>query len=603
MKVKITMLVVVVILACVIQAQDVAQILSELKTKPVAESVIESPAVSEPAEAVKPVPAVIAPPAAVQPAAATEDVLETVAVSTEPSGGGTIKGGLISVSLKEVEINSVIRIFSTLSDANIIVPALEAGAGAVKVDVNLKDVEWKPALQAILETQNLELYEKVPGSLVYSVRKKPADAPLLLNIKSFKLDYASVSNVHDMIRNMVPEKGKISVFPSRNTIVVQSTPENLLEIQTMITAVDLPRQQVFIEAKFLELTDSASKQLGIDWAMLGGDNGGYGISGSGIGGSYKGENTLTENRYTDIAGRAYENVPDLSKLGDALERPGSDPNTDTRVSGITPTTLDASTATKALGATLKADDFKLVLAALKEINGIKVVSNPKVIVANEEMAQIYIGEKEPNIKQSTTQAQQADAVTTYNLDPERPFFEYGIKLDVTPVINTASNISVAIVPSLSTKTGTKTVGNGGTINSFPVTQEKKIKTLFSLESGQTAAIGGLSKMESGDIERKIPVLGDIPLIGRLFNYSSKNNKQTETIIFVTVGLANPVNINMETGLPQDSKLAMRHDATAMADRQIEAEKQKLLKQHESDRAQEAVKKLQDAEQKRLQKQK
>jgi type IV pilus assembly protein PilQ len=463
-------------------------------------------------------------------------------------------------------------------------------------------VEWKPALQAILETQNLELYEKVPGSLVYSVRKKPADAPLLLNIKSFKLDYASVSNVHDMIRNMVPEKGKISVFPSRNTIVVQSTPENLLEIQTMITAVDLPRQQVFIEAKFLELTDSASKQLGIDWAMLGGDNGGYGISGSGIGGSYKGENTLTENRYTDISGRPYENA-EVAAPTDPFKRPGSTDPDSSRVYGITPTALDVGTTTKALGATLKADDFKLVLAALKEINGIKVVSNPKVIVANEEMAQIYIGEKEPNIKQSTTQAQQADAVTTYNLDPDRPFFEYGIKLDVTPVINTSSNISVAIVPSLSTKTGTKTVGNGGTINSFPVTQEKKIKTLFSLESGQTAAIGGLSKMESGDIERKIPVLGDIPLIGRLFNYSSKNNKQTETIIFVTVGLANPVNIDMETGLPQDSTLAMRHTATATANRQIEAEKKNLLKQHESERAQEEVKKLQDAEQKRLQKQK
>jgi type IV pilus assembly protein PilQ len=602
MKVKLTMLVAVVTLACVIQAQDVTQPLSDLKAKP-AESMIQTPASSEPAALVVPTSAlVVAPPVAVQPAAVTEDVLETVAVSTESSGVGTMKGGLISVSLKEVEINSVIRIFSTLSDANIIVPALEASAGTVKVDVNLKNVEWKPALQAILETQNLELYEKVPGSLVYSVRKKPADAPLPMSIKSFKLDYASVSNVHDMIRNMVPEKGKISIFPSRNTIVVQSTLENLLEIQTMITAVDLPRQQVFIEAKFLELTDSASKQLGIDWAMLGGDNGGYGISGSEIGGSFDRENTLTESRYTDVSGRPYEKA-EVAAPTDPFKRPGSTDPDSSRVYGIVPTTLDVGTTTKALGATLKADEFKLVLAALKEINGTKVVSNPKVIVANEETAQIYIGEKEPNIKQSTTQAQQADAVTTYNLDPDRPFFEYGIKLDVTPVINTSSNISVAITPSLSTKTGTKTVGNGGTINSFPVTQEKKIKTLFSLESGQTAAIGGLSKMGSGDIERKIPVLGDIPLIGRLFSYSSKNNKQEETIIFVTVGLANPVNIDMETGLPQDSTLAMRHDATAKADRQIEAEKKKLLKQHESERAQEAVKQLQDAEQKRLQKQK
>jgi type IV pilus assembly protein PilQ len=464
-------------------------------------------------------------------------------------------------------------------------------------------VEWKPALQAILETQNLELYEKVPGSLVYSVRKKPADAPLTMNVKIFRLDYASVSNVNEMIKTMVPQTGpsagKISIFPSRNTIVVQSTPENLMEIQAMIAAVDLPRQQVFIEAKFMELTDNASEKLGIDWAMMGG----YGIGVTGIGGSLSNSSTLTENRYTDISGRAYENGVGV----DGGARLGSfDPDA-TRVSGITPTTLTENKTTSALGATLSASDFKLVLAALKDINGAKVVSNPKIIVANEQTAQIYIGDKEPNVKQATTQAQQADAVTTYNLDPAMPFFETGIKLDVTPTINTSSNITVTISPSLSHKTGEKKLGDkaGATlpINVFPYSSEKTIKTVFSLESGQTAAIGGLTELTTSDVDRKIPLLGSLPLIGRFFSYSEKNNKQVETVIFVTVGLANPASINMETGLPQDSKLAMRYDASATADRQIEAEKKKLLKQHESERAQEAVKKLQNAEQKRLQKQK
>ena len=68
---------------------------------------------------------------------------------------------------------------------------------------------------------------------------------------------------------------------------------------------------------------------------------------------------------------------------------------------------------------------------------------------------------------------------------------------------------------------------------------------------------------------------------------------------MTVGLANPANINMETGLPQDSSLAMRFDAKNQADRQIKLEEQKMLKQHEAERAEEAVKKLRDTEQKRL----
>ncbi|MCC7300798.1 MAG: hypothetical protein IT583_06940 [Verrucomicrobia bacterium] len=616
MKLKTAAFLAVLSVALIILGQDTADIFHEIKAEK--ESGASAPAQTVAPAAVpesvqpknsEPAPAVVEKPATpVAPTVpAVKEETETVALAPEASKGGTIKGGLISVSLKEVELNSVIRLFTTLSDANIIIPDLEGGAGLIKVDVNMKDVEWKPALQAILETQSLELYEKVPGTAVYSVRKKPANAPVAMSVKIFKLNYASVSNVYEMISGMVPKTdlvaGKISVFPSRNTIVVQSTPENLLDVEKMITAVDLPRQQVFIEAKFMELTDGASKQLGIDWAMLGGDNGGYGIGGSKIGGAYSRNNTFTENRYTDISGRPYENIADIDKLADRPARPGSFGADATRISGLTPTTLDVNTATKTLGATLSADDFKLVLAALKSINGTKIVSNPKIIVANEEKAQIYVGDKEPNIKQSTTQAQQADAVTTYNLDPDKPFFETGIKLDVTPVINTSSNITVTITPSLSRKTGEKTVGNGGTINTFPETSEKTIKTVFALESGQTAAIGGLTELDSSDVERKIPVLGSIPLIGRLFSYANKKNEQRETVIFVTVGLANPGNINMETGLPQDSRLAMQQQAAMKNERLITLEKQKLLETQESERSQQAIQQLRDAEQKRLKKQK
>ena len=573
----------------------------ELPIEPAPVIVVAAPVVKP---SVEPAPAVaVATSVAQTPAVATEDVVETVVVSAEPTTGGTIKAGMISVSLKEVELNNVIRLFATLSDANIIVPELEAGAGTVKVDINLKEVEWKPALQSILETQGFELYEKTPGTAVYSVRKKPMDAPQAMSVKIFKLDYASVSNVYDMVKTMVPDKGptagKISVFPARNTIIIQSTPENLMDIQAMITAVDLPRQQVFIEAKIMELSDGASEKLGIDWQMLGDDNGGFALGLEKIGGIYNQTNMVTEKHFTDIAGRSYEDV--LSTAADFPARPGSFGPNDTRSTGITPTILDNKTTVKALNATLTADDFKVVLAALKGLTGAKIVSNPKVVVANEERAVIQIGSKEPNIKQETTQAQNADAVTTYNLDPARPFFEYGIKLEVTPVVNTSSNITVAINPTLSRWLKDKTVGNGGTVNTFPVTAEKTIKTTFSLASGQTAAIGGLTEITANDVERKIPVLGSLPLIGRFFSYSSKQKDQAETIIFVTVGLANPGNINMETGLPQDSTLAMRYDANSRANRQIKAEELNILNQHEAERSQAAIQKLQNAEQKRIEK--
>ncbi|MDD3275507.1 MAG: hypothetical protein PHP93_00475, partial [Kiritimatiellales bacterium] len=408
--------------------------------------------------------------------------------------------------------------------------------------------------------------------------------------------------------------GKISVFAARNTIVVQSTPENLAEIQGMISAVDLPRQQVFIEAKFMELTDSASEKLGIDWQVLGG----YNIGVKGISGSYNYTDSAVDgvnnsfstgaNAYTDIAGRPYEELetsPGTDPI-DFAERPGNLAD-DSRIFGITPTTfsetlngitsVDSATVAKTLGATLSASDFNLVLAALKETGGTKVVSNPKIIVANEETAQIYIGTKEPNIKQTTTQVQNTDPITTYNLDPDTPYFEYGIKLDVTPTVNTADNISVAIKPSLKRFLRDKTAGG----NTYPVTTEKTINTRFSLEDGQTAAIGGLTESDDRDVSRKVPLLGSLPLIGRFFSYSEKSKDQTETIIFVTVGLANPEGLNMDTGLPSESSLAMKHTAKMNADRQIRAEELKIYNQMEAERSQGTVQKLQEAEQKRLQK--
>jgi type II secretory pathway component GspD/PulD (secretin) len=577
----------IMLLTGVVQAKDTEQIINDLKNgEPVAPVIVPDPAsvvVTEPA------PAVAAPASATVP----EEELETVSVAEEPVNENTLnKDGLISVNLKEVELSSVIRLFSTLSGANIIVPELEEGAGVSKVDVSLTNVEWKSALQSILETQGFELYEKNPGTEVYSVRKKPADAPEPLNVKTFKLNYASVSGVSEMITAMVPDPGKISVFPARNTIVVQSTSENLLEIEKMISAIDLPRQQVFIEAKFLELNDSASEKLGIDWQVLGG----YNIGINGIGGTFSKSETQTDTtkKLYDMNGVQYETIEDF----EYIQNPAST-NIVTELKTLIPTFQDDSvkTAGTTLGATLSASDFNLVLAALKETGGSKVVSNPKIIVANEETAQIYIGTKEPNIKQETTQVENTAPITTYNLDPDMPYFEYGIKLDVTPTINTADNISVAITPSLKRFLRNKEAGG----NTYPVTTEKTINTRFALESGQTAAIGGLTESDDRDVSRKVPLLGNLPLIGRFFSYSEKSKDQTETIIFVTVGLANPNNINMETGLPQQSSLAMRHTAKMNADRQIKAEELKIYNQMEAERSQAAIQKLHEVEQKRLEK--
>jgi len=632
---------VIIALAGAVQAQKVAEIFEQLSApKPVAPAVTAEPGltVSPTAVAIEPVAETVviqtvsqpvlvevvapAPVVAVEDVSAAverkeemDEVIQTIAAQPEAEVSAAITGGLITLSLKEVELNSVIRLFATLSGANIIIPDLGTEAGVAKVDINLKDVAWRPALQAILDSHDLELYEKIPGSQVYSVRKKLADAPPPMHVKIFKLNYATVTGVSEMLRSMVPEPGKISVFPARNTIVVQSSPENLVEVEYMITSVDFPRQQVFIEAKFLELTDRASEQLGIDWQVLGG----YGVGINSIEGRYD------VNKMYDMRGRQYQDVeaPEYTEIpgtktsiqnqeaptftpkpwvaapgaqSDFIETPGKITFEEDPASGLVSMfqKINAPTVSKAFGATLSASDFNLVLAALRETGGTRVVSNPKIIVANEETATIHIGKKKPNVKGTTQTAGESQVTVTYALDTDEPYFEDGIKVNVTPTVNTADNITVKIQPTLDrldTDAQAFTAPDG---TRFYGKSTKTIDTLFSLENGQTAAIGGLTQTSNDEVERKVPVLGSLPLIGRFFSYSSKLKGQTETIIFVTVGLANPSNISMDTGLPTESSLAMRQTARMQADRQIRVEEQRILEQHEAERARKAVQELRDA---------
>jgi type II secretory pathway component GspD/PulD (secretin) len=488
----------------------------------------------------------------------TEDVVDSLGMVVMDETAATSDGNLISVRLNRVGLEEAINLFAQLSGANIIVPELTE---ASMISVNLKDVEWRPALQSILDTYDYELYQKVSGSNVYSVRRRPPGAPEPQVVETFLLKYATVPNAATLIRELLPEDAKISEFASRNMIVVKSTESSLSEARAVLEAIDKVRQQVFIESKFMELSDDAQKDLGIDWKVLQGY--GLGTRGETQNSFTKTDSsTKTDTRLTDVSGNPYEEVAGYSEAqrGGSALAPWS-------LQGVTPTVQDVTTkgATDVLTSVLTADEFRLVLSALEENKGVNIVSNPKIIVANEELANISIIRKEPNLKQEREQ-QLTDqpATTTFTLDTKQPFFDFGIKLDVLPSINTSSNITIQINPSLTRKFGDKQAGE----NTYPIIDEKSIKTVFNLASGQTAAIGGLTEVTEAEEERKVPVLGSIPYLGRLFSYKQTVRGQDETIIFVTVGLANTQEINEETGMPSDAELARRQIITDANSRKL-----------------------------------
>lgn len=517
-----------------------------------------------------------------------EEALETTAVDvTEPADSVVslpepmepvpppppVSEDLISVSLDNVDMVDVVRMFTRISNANFVVaPSNLTG----KVTVNLNNVPWEPAMRTILSSHNLVLIEKTPGSGIYSIEKRSPDAPEPLMVETIFLNYATVKEVEEALQPVLLPQARLSKFPSRNALVLKSTAGNLNEVKQVILEIDRMREQVFIEAKFMELNDDAIENLGINWQSLEG----IGLSAGNLGWSYNNErNRLRssdwsyEETYLDSFGN--EQIARYDSGGNLIDTPEIETITTefgdtTREVPVPIFTSEDITRRSKEGNYLAQDqysravqdirtavlgmtDFNIILSALRETEGVSIVSNPKIIVANEEMAVIHIGQTERPFISTVTPATESSApFTTYN--PGEPV-DFGVKLEVTPTVNTSSNISLLIEPTLTRFVRDAVAPSGQT---YPIIANKKISTRFTLEDGKTVAIGGLTETDNRDVTSKIPLLGDIPLIGKyLFSHTHKERRQTETIIFVTVGLATPHNIDKDHGLPENTRLTQK----------------------------------------------
>ncbi len=540
---------------------------------------LATPASRSPAQQVTP---------ATDAAAATTNVTEYIELPADdeiapeagqPEGEAS---NLISISLDDVEMLDVVRMFSRISGANIIATPSNLTA---RVTANLDGVEWRPALTSILSMHNLALVEKTPGSGVYSIVDRLPDAPEPLVVRTIFLKYTTVSDVVPVIQAMLPENGSVSTFPSRSAIVVRSTEANLDEIDHVVEAIDIQSKQVCIETQFMELTDAASKQIGIRWDSLEEFNVGFQA------GPFVSQETLsrdktrndtlkqtdtrtrndTVDKLYDEHNRQYqvESVEIIERPdGSFVETTKTDPTrriADTiQLSRENASSIGDSFArsiSESKAAILDVDSLNLVLSALKKTDGVSIISNPKMIVTSGTTNAFFrVGQREPiiktTIKRGTTDSP-GDEVTA-NLDTDTNtddirdgYLHTGIELKVVPTVKTDQLIEAEITPSLRRKVDDKTVEG----NSWPVISVKEIKTLFTLKNAQTVAIGGLTDTVNDKKVSKIPLLGDIPLIGKyLFSHTKDVESQVETIIFVSLSLADPAVLPENLGIPDHAEL-------------------------------------------------
>lgn len=483
---------------------------------------------------------------------------------TEAPADGT--EAVVSMSFDETPLSDVIKAFRDATGANII----SSGTNLQDtVSVRLDNVPWKKGLSSILDQRGLQLVEQPPNSGIFMVTPKLAiEVPKIT--QTFSLAHCRAQEVATLFKSTIGPGGTVTPFPSANAVIVTATEQQVAECEKIIAAVDKPRAQVYIEARFVELTSSASKQLGLNWKSLGGDGWGINFDGATLG--YQNDSGSTKTRTHGTGSSATQTgtttdnasaIDDTTHLTSRILSETVLSSSDTHQNDSTKT----HTKARAFTGAISADAFELAINAFEQMDGVSVFSNPRVIVANEETARVDMTTKEPNVElqfQAATSQNGSDTITTkLGLIPgkEEPFvgeafFSYGISLKVTPRVSNSGLITVEIEPSISELIKyfeLQGITSDQPSAKYPVIEMRRIKTIFTMNDGKTAVIGGLTRTTEESIDSGIPWLRELPWIGpRLFGWKSRNKEQREIIVFVTVGIADPVDMKEDAGLPKNA---------------------------------------------------
>ena len=380
-----------------------------------------------------------------------------------------------------------------------------------------------------------------------------------ISTRTFHLAHASAEDVAAKLNStwsgdfgVVWKINKMAIaFPESNAVMVTAPAMILDACEQVIREVDVEPKQVYIEARFVELSNNVFHDIGIDWSMLDGMKGSVSFGG-GIQGNRLGKGVRDYTRVLDN-GTSY-NLSGSELVG------GHDGNI-TYFNG----TLDFS-------------QMYVILSALEGNQDARIFSNPKIIVSSGKKATVDMTTKYPNVKIAAKRTTNSGG-DSLDLDMQmaeipgedkfmfakEAFFSWGISLEVTPRIGTNGLISVSIVPTISSQngwveSGTSSEAEEGTISAkYPVIEVQRLVTEFAMASGTTAVIGGLSRTVEEQVDNGIPLLSDIPWIGpKLFGSSARKKQQKEIIVFVTVGLVDSKNMRKDAGLPKNAVLGRQY---------------------------------------------
>ncbi|HEZ2453348.1 TPA: type IV pilus secretin PilQ [Neisseria meningitidis] len=426
--------------------------------------------------------------------------LESGGVNNAPK---TFTGRKISLDFQDVEIRTILQILAKESGMNIVASDSVNG----KMTLSLKDVPWDQALDLVMQARNLDMRQQ--GNIVniaprdellakdkafLQAEKDIADLGALYS-QNFQLKYKNVEEFRSILRldnadttgnrnTLVSGRGSVLIDPATNTLIVTDTRSVIEKFRKLIDELDVPAQQVMIEARIVEAADGFSRDLGVKFGATGkkklkNDTSAFGLGvNSGFGGDDK------WGAETKI------NLP-----------------------------ITAAANSISLVRAISSGALNLELSASESLSKTKTLANPRVLTQNRKEAKIESGYEIPFTVTSI-----ANGGSSTNTELKKAV----LGLTVTPNITPDGQIIMTV--KINKDSPAQCASGNQTILCIST---KNLNTQAMVENGGTLIVGGIYEEDNGNTLTKVPLLGDIPVIGNLFKTRGKKTDRRELLIFIT----------------------------------------------------------------------
>ncbi len=452
-------------------------------------------------------------PAQASSAPSESQASEGESVETKTSVEVTSPGN-ITVDFKDADIQNVLRILAFKSGVNIVAGKDVTGT----VTIRLVDVPWEKALDVILKTYGYAYDRQENVIRVATVTNLNQEE---LSTEVFVLNYSKAADVEKSVNEMLSERGKVRSDNRSNTLIVTDMPTSLQNIRSVISRLDAATPQVLIEAKVVEITLGTTDKLGIDWNIRAALTG----SKRPTTGPFPATQRTALSRFFPI-GRGSQTGSTATSTGTTTTTIEDFPKGKggTGTEPIQPTFPVADKAEFTFGS-IDFSQFQMILDMIAQKHDTKILSEPHVVVLNNQEAKILVGEiiAIPTFERNSTTGKME--ITGYN---DR---DLGIRLAVVPQVNNENEIVVTVHPEITNLIGYDDLT---TEIKAPRFSTREAVTNVRIRSGQTIAIGGLIKEDTEDVKTKVPLLGDIPILDKFFSYQNKAVTKTDLLFFMTV---------------------------------------------------------------------